>query len=261
MNRKLATMGLLLLAAGCSSSSGGGAGTPGDDGGGDGSPAQNPDATMPTDSGTETGSPDAPGDTSTTTDGGGDAPQDSGGDADASPGVDASCTGAWLVAPSVAALALPDGGVVILHAAAAGTQDYACVGTPIDGGIDAGDAGSSFLWTLQGPDAVLMDCHGGTIGHHFASEAGATRPEWMQFSDSSYVIARKVAAYDAGSQSVPWVLLQATSNSTTGTLSTVTYVQRLDTDGGVAPATGCDYTEAGTLLNVPYSADYFFYVP
>jgi hypothetical protein len=39
-------------------------------------------------------------------------------------------------------------------------------------------------------------------------------------------------------------------------LSQVLYVQRLDTDGGVSPAPVCD---AGTMIQVPYTADYYFY--
>jgi hypothetical protein len=157
---------------------------------------------------------------------------------------------------------LPDGGTVVLHALGAGTQDYACIGTPIDGGADAGDAGESFAWVLQGPDALLKDCNGVTIGHHFP-DGGSTSPEW-QTTDGTYVTGKKLIAYtpDGGSGSVPWLLLQATGHGGTGTLSTVTYIQRLDTDGGNAPSTGCDVTtEAGATVNVPYTADYYFYGP
>jgi hypothetical protein len=58
---------------------------------------------------------------------------------------------------------------------------------------------------------------------------------------------------------VPWLLLQGVSHGGSGTLSTTTYIQRLDTDGGTAPS-GCDPTEAGAL-SVPYSADYYFFGP
>jgi len=44
----------------------------------------------------------------------------------------------------------------------------------------------------------------------------------------------------------------------TGTLGPVAYEKRLDTDGGNAPATGCD---AGDMVQVPYTADYYFYGP
>jgi len=57
---------------------------------------------------------------------------------------------------------------------------------------------------------------------------------------------------------VPWLLLQATSNMGTGAFSDVTFVQRLNTAGGVAPG-GCDATTANTDTRVPYSADYYFF--
>ena len=41
-----------------------------------------------------------------------------------------------------------------------------------------------------------------------------------------------------------------------------TFVQRLNTTGGLAPSTGCSsLTDAGNKAFVPYAADYFFYQP
>jgi hypothetical protein len=74
-------------------------------------------------------------------------------------------------------------------------------------------------------------------------------------------VARKLHAFDAGAASVPWLLLQATSHGGSGTLASAQYVQRLDTDGGVAPASGCDVDASGAVLKVPYTADYFFFGP
>jgi len=43
-------------------------------------------------------------------------------------------------------------------------------------------------------------------------------------------------------------------------MAQTTYVQRLNTAGGVAPQTGCaDATNIGATALVPYTADYFFY--
>ena len=40
----------------------------------------------------------------------------------------------------------------------------------------------------------------------------------------------------------------------------MTSIQRLSTVGGIAPAaTGCDGTKLGTIAQVPYTAQYFFY--
>jgi hypothetical protein len=109
------------------------------------------------------------------------------------------------------------------------------------------------------PSADLSDCNGAVIGHHFASEAGAGYPEW-QTTDGTYVVGHKLAAFtpDGGAESVPWLLLQQVSTGGAGTLSQTLYVQRLSTDGGVAPGPGCD---AGDTLQVPYGAEYYFYGP
>ncbi len=46
-----------------------------------------------------------------------------------------------------------------------------------------------------------------------------------------------------------------------GYLSTFMYAQRVQTDGGVAPASGCDLTTQGADASVPYQANYLFYSP
>jgi hypothetical protein len=164
---------------------------------------------------------------------------------------DAACPMSWSIQPTVdPTIAVPpDGGSVLLHAIGTGTQNYACE-PGSDGGLG---------WTFVGPQADLSDCHGNVIGHHFASEAGAAAPEWMLLADGSYAIGQKVAAFDGGAASIPWLLLRVASDSDAGTLRATTYVQRIDTDGGLQPTSSCDID--GGLQMVPYEADYYFYAP
>ncbi len=180
-----------------------------------------------------------------TTDAAGDAaPTDAGSDA---------CPATWIMAPVVdpSITAPSDGGGVIMHASATGTQDYTCIGD------DAG--GTPFVWTFVGPEAELKDCHGATVGHHFASDAGATAPEWRT-NDGAFVIAKKLAALDAGTGNVPELLLQATANGGAGTLTGAGFVERLNTAAGAAPAAAtCNGTVNGTTQKVTYSADYYFF--
>jgi len=43
-------------------------------------------------------------------------------------------------------------------------------------------------------------------------------------------------------------------------LTRTTFIQRLNTSGGIAPSTGCAQpTDVGSKVLVPYAADYFFY--
>jgi Protein of unknown function (DUF3455) len=205
---------------------------------------------------------DATADTGTVADssGGPDAASDTGTGADADAGsttdaADDACPAAWTTAPSVApAIELPaDGGGVLLHAGAIGTQDYTCEQVAVDGG-------TAYAWVFVGPEADLADCHAAKIGRHFASDAGAAAPEW-QTTDGTYVVGKKLAAFtpDGGATAIPWLLVQETSNGGAGTLSKAGYVQRLNTTGGIAPAVTCDGTSLGTTQKVSYTADYFFF--
>jgi hypothetical protein len=144
------------------------------------------------------------------------------------------------------AIAAPAGaGQVVAHVAASGTQDYACGPGP-DGGVG---------WKLVGPDAKLADCTGKVVGSHFAGDAG---PEW-KMDDGSYAVGHKTAQYtpDGGAKSVPWLLLDVVAHGDAGVLGGATSVQRVRTQGGVAPATKC---RAGARASqVPYTADYYLY--
>jgi hypothetical protein len=149
---------------------------------------------------------------------------------------------------------------VFLHASGAGTQNYTCEATAVDGGTD-------YVWTFVGPQAALSDCNAMVVAQHFASEAGAGFPEW-QATDGTYVIGQKQQAYtpDGGSGSVPWLLLGVVSSGGSGdaggTLSGAQYIERLHTDGGVAPSgASCSEDAGGTTAKVPYTADYYFLAP
>ncbi|HEX8794616.1 MAG TPA: DUF3455 domain-containing protein [Polyangiaceae bacterium] len=232
--KHLAVMCVFCLLPACSSSTGGGSGS------GENDASQD----------TGNGGNDSSTQDSSSSDSGG---RDSAGDVEMGDASDGGCPGSWTVAPMApVSIEVPaDGGGVLLHAAGAGTQNYTCT-AGADGGVS---------WVFVGPQANLADCNGNVIGQHFASDGGAGFPEWITTSDGTYVIGHKLAAYtpDGGSGSVPWLLLQAVGHGGgSGTLSQVAYIQRLDTDGGNAPGTGCD---AGDMVQVPYTADYWFYGP
>jgi hypothetical protein len=237
------------LPACSSSSNGGGPGGQADASGLDSAVDAEPDGTSPDDA---TSGGDALPDAASSDTGAPDTGEvaDSGAPADSGSSIDATCPSSWLAAPTVdVSIEVPaDGGAVILHAAGAGTQNYLCE-APSDGGVTS--------WVLTGPSATLSDCNGDVIGHHFASDGGANYPEW-QTTDGTYVVGDKIGHFtpDGGAESVPWLLLQEYSTSGSGTLSQAAYIQRLFTDGGVAPGPGCD---AGDILQVPYGADYYFY--
>ena len=59
--------------------------------------------------------------------------------------------------------------------------------------------------------------------------------------------------------SIPWLLLRAKSHSGSGAFASVGYIARIRTEGGVAPAAGCDAAHTGAEQHVAYSASYVFF--
>ncbi len=142
---------------------------------------------------------------------------------------------------------VPDGQTVLLKALGKGVQIYGCKAKP-------GDPGK-FEWSFKAPEADLTNEHGDKIAKHYAG------PTW-EANDGSKVVGEKKADAPAPRPgAVPWLLLKAKTNEGTGTFARVTYIQRVDTEGGVAPAAGCDQARVNTEARVDYIANYYFYVP
>lgn len=110
------------------------------------------------------------------------------------------------------------------------------------------------VWAFVAPDAELFDGSGRSVGTHGAG------PSWNGV-DGSRVIGSVRARMDAPTaQAIPWLLLSTRSVGADGAFSAVTQIQRLRTDGGVAPASGCDATRLGQRARVRYRAEYRFFV-
>jgi Protein of unknown function (DUF3455) len=103
-------------------------------------------------------------------------------------------------------------------------------------------------WTLLEPAATLT-ANGKPVGLHFKG------PVWVSTVDGSEVGAAPVATVNRDG-AIPELLLKANQNQGHGMFSNVTYVQRLQTTGGVAPAGSC--TE-GSQQAIGYSAVYRFW--
>jgi hypothetical protein len=155
------------------------------------------------------------------------------------------------------ALAVPAGATLALHYQGSGVQIYTCTSSGGAGGAagSGADAGAiTYSWVLKGPDAKLYDVTtGAQVGTH------GIGPEWTS-SDGSVVNGTKVEQVNSTvTGAIPWLLLRASSTTGPGVFSNVTYVQRLNTSGGAAPATGCDSSTSGMDTRVSYTADYYFY--
>jgi hypothetical protein len=141
-----------------------------------------------------------------------------------------------------AAIAPPGAARLYRHLAATGVQIYTCQ-MAMDGAAG---------WTLKAPDARLFDEHCALVGTHFAG------PTWRLDADGSTVVGKKMSEAPAAG-AIPWLLLSAASGSGAGAFAPVTFIQRVDTIGGLAPADGCDPSRVGTEVAVPYTATYLYY--
>jgi len=137
--------------------------------------------------------------------------------------------------------------VPVLIAYGLGVQRYVCK--------EKDQAKGAWEWTLKEPQAKLTDTNGHEIGSHSAG------PTW-QLQDGSKAVKKKLIASAPALQvdGVPWLLLEIESSGK-GALAGTQYVQRVDTVGGAAPATGCDAAHAGSTHDVEYRATYVFYKP
>jgi len=176
--------------------------------------------------------------------------------------------------PSIPAnLQVPEGNTLFLKGQAQGTQNYICL-----------PSGSGFAWTFFSPQATLFftatlfgrDIRQQIITHFLSpnpDENGTPpRATWQSSLDTSAAWAR--VAPDGSSSdpnfvaknAIPWLklLVVGKQRGPTGgdTLANTSFIQRLNTSGGVAPGTGCsEAANVGATALVPYTADYFFYKP
>ena len=113
------------------------------------------------------------------------------------------------------------------------------------------DNAAMFEWVFVGPDAKLSDANSKTAtGKYYAG------PTW-EAADGSKITGKQVAVAPASAGNIPFQLVKTDPGS--GALKDVTYIQRVNTKGGVAPADACSASMTGMKKTVPYSGDYVFY--
>jgi hypothetical protein len=144
--------------------------------------------------------------------------------------------------PDLSVLAAPAGHVLLFKARGRGVQIYPC--DP-----------STHAFGPAHSRAILVTNEGDII-HHFKG------PSW-QAADRSIVVGTVVYKVSApAADSIPWLLLSAAPSadgSPLGLMSSVDYIQRVDTQYGNPPSGGCDGDDAGSEIPVFYEAEYYFY--
>jgi Protein of unknown function (DUF3455) len=150
--------------------------------------------------------------------------------------------------------------VAFLLGRGVGTQNYECQPVESLGRVN---------WVLFTPQATLFDDLDGQLITHFFSpnpeeDNLPVRVAWQDSKDTSTVWGRVTGSVVVAADAIPWLRVQKVGTQvgpTGGTTMTVTtFIQRVNTVGGVAPPTGCDVpTDVGKKAFVPYTADYFFF--
>lgn len=136
----------------------------------------------------------------------------------------------------------PSGSNPLLTVYAKGDQIYQC---SVNNGV--------YSWQVQAPDARLFDAQGNIVGNHYSG------PIW-EYKEGSRVVGRILNKIDiAPDSSISWLLVEVVAHNGNGLFADVSYINRVNTHGGVAPISGCDSNHLGGEKRVGYTADYIFY--
>jgi len=177
------------------------------------------------------------------------------------------------------AITPPAGNSVFLVGHAVGTQGYVCLPTST--------GASTASWTVNAarPEATLyvnvFDRFEEVVTHFLSPDTNPNQSApnplpfgdvtWQSSFDSSRVWGQPLQTIPAGSDqscpnagAIPCLLLQSIGSEAGpagGTfLTRTTFIQRLNTQGGSAPDTGCSVlSDVGKQTLVPYTADYYFF--
>jgi hypothetical protein len=136
-------------------------------------------------------------------------------------------------------LHVPAGNKVAFHTYAAGVQIYRWNGAS---------------WSFVAPEALLFADAGGNglVGIHYGG------PTWESVSGSKVVgDGPNAKRCTPDPDAIPWLLLEVVSSEGPGIFHRVTYIQRVNTVGGLAPTDPGDFV--GEEARVPYTTEYFFY--
>jgi len=134
-------------------------------------------------------------------------------------------------------LQVQPGNKVAFHVYALGAQIYRWNGTS---------------WVFVAPAARLFadaEYHG-EVGIHYAG------PTWESHSGGK-VIASRLESCAPDPTAIAWLLLQKVSTEGPGIFDRVTYIQRVNTAGGLPPTGPGPFI--GAEEEVPYTAEYYFY--
>lgn len=137
---------------------------------------------------------------------------------------------------------VPTGYRPLLTVHATGDQIYQC-------SLNKGE----YTWETQAPDAKLLDAQGNIVGNHKAG------PVW-EYQEGSRVVGRVIKKIDiTPGSAISWLLVEVVSHKGDGLFSNVSFINRVNTHGGLPPSSECNANHLGGEKRVAYTADYIFY--
>ena len=142
--------------------------------------------------------------------------------------------------PQCGSIVVEDGHKLAFHVYAKGVQVYRWNSV-------------TSAWDFDGPRAALFaeESFHGEVGNHFPG------PNWQSKSGS-----RVKAAAEPGrlcqpdATAITWLRLKSTETTEAGIFKGITYIQRVNTTGGLKPT---DPGTLGEVREVEYTAEYYFY--
>jgi Protein of unknown function (DUF3455) len=136
----------------------------------------------------------------------------------------------------------PSGSSPVLTVHAKGDQIYQC---SLTGGV--------YSWQLRAPDARLYDAQGQVVGNHYSG------PVW-EYKEGSRVVGKVLNKINISPESsISWLLVKVVAHKGNGLFSNVSYINRINTHGGLPPLSECDSNHLGAEKRAAYTADYIFY--
>jgi hypothetical protein len=135
---------------------------------------------------------------------------------------------------------VPNDREAVLKLTARGAQVFRCEKRDTQG-----------VWIFRQPDGELLDGAGKVVGRHGANFS-------FEHVDGSRLLSTIAAHDDAPKPTDLRWLLMTTKSFGKGAFEGVTHVQRVNTSGGMPPAT-CDVAHAGRVLRIDFTADFVFY--
>jgi Protein of unknown function (DUF3455) len=145
------------------------------------------------------------------------------------------------------AVKVPAGHAVVLETVGVGTITYQCRAKATMAG--------QFEWVFVGPDAVLNSRAGKSLGKYYGP------PATWESADGSKITGTQLAISPAPVGNIPLQLVKANPAMGEGAMKGISFIQRVQTKGGVAPPAVCDATILESKQIVNYQSDYIFYKP